>query len=349
MQIRSITDNEKDIYDEAVTHPLQSYDWGEFKKTTGQNIERFGLFENDKMINAFQASFHKIPFIGSTVGYIPKGCMPDSEQLDALKEFAYRQKAIFIKLEPNVAHPADTSSVINNIRNSFEQERNFLLQNGAVHGKNLFTKYNFHLDLTPGIDELFDNLRSKTRYNVRLAVKKGVQVVEDTSESGMETYIRLMQETTSRQRFYSHAPQYYRTMWETIGCKANSMLHIFHAIYNGQVLAAWIIFLFNSKLYYPYGASSDAFREVMASNLIMWEVIKYGHENKCSCFDMWGSLGPNPDAKDPWYGFHRFKEGYNPVLMENIGTYDIVYNKFLYKSFNAADKLRWFILRTFHR
>ncbi|MDR0463498.1 MAG: aminoacyltransferase [Treponema sp.] len=343
MQVRSISESEKDIFNSVVTHPLQSYDWGEFKKATGQKIERIGIFDNEKLVNAFQVSFHKIPVIGRTAGYIPKGCMPDADQLTALKEAARKNKAVFIKLEPDIAAAAEISE------NILKSKKDFLLQNKAVNGKNLFTKFNFHLDLTPGIDDIFSNLKSKTRYNVRLAMKKGVQVVEDTSEKGMETYIRLMQETTSRQKFFSHTPQYYRTMWETIGRKENSMMHIFHAMYNDQSLTSWIIFLFNGKLYYPYGASSDAFREVMASNLMMWDMIKYGHENKCVCFDLWGSLGKNPDIKDPWYGFHHFKEGYNPALMENIGTYDLVYNKFLYKSFNAADKLRWFLLRTFHR
>jgi lipid II:glycine glycyltransferase (peptidoglycan interpeptide bridge formation enzyme) len=158
-----------------------------------------------------------------------------------------------------------------------------------------------------------------------------------------------MEETTVRQKFFSHTPSYYRTMWKTIGSEPDSMLHIFHAVYNEQVLVSWIIFLFNGVLYYPYGASSDTYREVMASNLIMWNSINYGCDNKCGKFDLWGSLGPDPDTNDPWYGFHHFKEGYNPVLMENLGTYDMVYNKLYYNLFNFADKLRWLKLRTFGR
>lgn len=343
MQIRPITSSEKELYDQAVSHPLQSYAWGEFKKATGQNTERIGLFDNGKLVSAFQVTFHKIPYAGGTVGYIPKSSMPDIEQLNALKELAAKNKAVFIKLEPNIAAAASAKA------GDLETHDKFLLQNGAVHGKNLFTKYNFHLDLTPGTDALFANLKSKTRYNVRIAMKKGVQIIEDTSEGGMETYIRLMEETTARQKFFSHTPEYYRTMWKTIGNEPNSMMRIFNAVYNGQVLVSWIIFLFNGKLYYPYGASSDAYREVMASNLMMWNSINYGFEKNCSVFDLWGSLGPEPNVKDPWYGFHHFKEGFNPVLMENLGTYDLVYRKSYYKLFNFADKLRWMILRAFRR
>jgi len=345
MQIKSITENDKELYDSAVSHPLQSYAWGEFKKAMGQNVERICIYENNnqKPLSAFQASFHKIPYIGGTVGYLPKGCMPDTDQISALKEISLKQKAVFIKLEPDVYAGFDCDGGV------FKEQKDFLLENGAVAGKSLFTKYNFHLDLTPSLDDLFAGFKSKTRYNVRLAEKKGVKITEDSTENGMETYIRLMLETTSRQKFFSHTPAYYRTMWNVIGKQENSMMRIFHAMYQEQPLVSWIIFLFNGKLYYPYGASSDAYREVMASNLMMWEMIKYGHEKSCACFDLWGSLGPEPDSKDPWYGFHRFKEGYSPALMQNIGTYDLVNKKFMYKSFNLADKARWFILRRFRR
>jgi len=342
-EIRSITESENELYDKTVSHPLQSSTWGEFKKAMGQNVECVGIFDNKKLTSAFQVSFHKVPYSGCTVGYFPKGILPDADHIKALKEIAVKNKAIFIKLEPDTAVPANSQKII------LEEADKFLLDNGAVHGKNLFTKFNFHIDLTPGAETLFNNLKSKTRYNTRLAMKKGVQIVEDTSENGMEVFIRLMQETTKRQKFYSHTPEYYRMMWKIIGNRSDSMMHIFHAMFNGQALVSWIVFLFNEKLYYPYGASSDAHREVMASNIMMWDTIKYGCCNNCSSFDLWGSLGPNPDTNDPWYGFHHFKEGYNPVLMENIGTYDIVYNKFLYKSFNFADKLRWLILRALKR
>jgi lipid II:glycine glycyltransferase (peptidoglycan interpeptide bridge formation enzyme) len=341
MLIRPINNDEQALYDQAVSHPLQSFAWGEFKKAMGQKVERVGFFDNGKLIHGLQISFHDVPVLGGTVGYVPKSFMPDLEQIGALKDLADKHNAIFVKLEPNVAIAANSSKA------GFEAVNKFMLQNGAKHGKPLFTKYTFNIDLTPSVDELFANLHSKTRYNVRLAMKKGVQIIEDTSDSGMETYIRLMEQTTARKGFFSHTPEYYRTMWKTIGREVDSMLHIFHAVYNNQVLASWIVFLFNGKLYYPYGASSDAHKEVMASNLMMWEAISYGHEKGCSDFDLWGSLGPNPNKRDSWYGFHHFKEGYNPVLMENLGTYDLVYNNLNYKLFGVADTLRWLKLRTF--
>ena len=122
-------------------------------------------------------------------------------------------------------------------------------------------------------------------------------------------------------------------------------MHIFKAMYENKPLTVWIIFVFNGKLYYPYGASSRENKEVMASNLMMWEVIKYGKSLNLNVFDMWGSLGPNPDPKDPFYGFHRFKEGYGGVLAVYLGTFDYVINHQFYPIFRVVEDWRWKLLK----
>ncbi len=336
MLARSITLEEKDIYNQAVTHPLQSWEWGEFKKLTGQRLERVGFFDNGKLVSAIQVTFHQAPG-GYTVGYLPKGPMPDEEQIKAVAQIAKKHQAIFVKMEPNVMIPADSKN------SAFATIDKFLTSRNGVKGKPLFTPYTFLLDLNCTEEELFARLHSKTRYNIRLAVKKGVTIIDDSSEGGLETFLRLLRETTTRQSFYAHDDQYYRDLWKMM--KNTDIMHVFHAVYDQTVLVSWIVFLFNGRLYYPYGASSSLHREVMASNLMMWEVIKYGHEHGAKSFDMWGALGPDPNPNDPWYGFHHFKEGYGGKLMKNFDTYDMVYNPAMYKVFNLANALRWSGLR----
>ncbi len=336
MLIRQIREEEKELYNQVVNHPLQSWEWGEFKKKTQAKIERVGVFERGKLTKAFQVSFHHIPVINRTAGYLPKSYMPDEDQLVVLKDLGKKHSAIFVKIEPNVAHPVNEADADDEIRK-------FLLDHGATYGKPLFTKYTFMLDLTPTEEELFANLNSKTRYNVRLAIKKSVTIVEDTTKKGMETYLEILKETTKRQGFYAHTPEYFRTMWQVLG--SSGMLRIFHAVYNDQVLATWIMFVFNGVLYYPYGASRSAHRNVMASNLMMWEMIRFGKSLKCKKFDMWGALGPKADKKHPWYGFHRFKAGYGGVLTEFLGTYDVLVDPPMYKIYTIGDSLRWKFLK----
>lgn len=329
MLVRVIRPEEKDLYDKVVRHPLQSWAWGEFRSKTGQEVERIGIFQNGRLTQGLQVTFHKVPVIGGTVGYLPKGPLPTEDQLAILKELGQRHNAIHIKFEPNTV--TDPEAI------------KFLLSKGLVSGKPLFTKYTFQLDITPDEETLFANLESKTRYNVNLAYKKGVQIFDNTSEAGLEQHLAILKETTNRQGFYAHSPEYFHTMWAEL--KDTGMIKILEAHYEGKVLVSWILFIFNGVLYYPYGASSSEHRNVMASNLMMWEAIKYGKANGCKSFDMWGSLGPEPDSKHPWYGFHRFKKGYGGQLVEFIGTFDYPLNIPKYQIFNLIDTWRWRFLR----
>ena len=337
MLLRPLREEEKNLFNSVVHHPLQSWGWGNFRKKTGVNVERVGFFDNGKLDHAEQVFFHKIPMMGSmTAGYFPKGDMPDDEQLNAIRQIAKQHQAIFVKIEPNVGHKVDTLSAL-------PQVAKFLQDNGAVPGRPLFTKYTFQLDLRPTEDELFAKLNSKTRYNINLAFKKGVQIFENTTKEGMEEYIKILEETTKRQGFYAHSPSYFRTMWEELG--NSGMLHIFQAVYEEKILVSWVMFIFDGVLYYPYGASRSEHRDVMASNLMMWEMIKFGKQMQCKMFDMWGSLGPEPNEKDPWFGFHRFKKGYGGDLVEFLGTYDLVINPPVYSIYKLVENVRWKVLR----
>lgn len=337
MLIRSVRDEERAQYDAVVQHPLQSWGWGEFRKQTGVAVERLGFYEEGKLVNGLQVSFHPLPVIGKTAGYVPKGFSPDEDQLAALRKLGEQHNALFIKLEPNVSRPAAAGTA------EHEAVRKFLTDHNCRPGRPLFTRYTFELDLIPDEEMLFANLSSKTRYNVRLAQKKGVTIFENTTQEGLDIYLNILKETTARQGFYAHGPEYFQKMWDVLG--DTGMIRILNAVYENKVLVSWIVFLFNGVIYYPYGASIRENRDVMASNLMMWEVIRLGKKEGCTKLDMWGSLGPQPNTKDPWYGFHRFKEGYGGTLTEFVGTYDLVLDPMMYQLFQAADSVRWKFLR----
>lgn len=301
-------------------HPLQSPAWTEFRRRTGVKTIR---------IKNYRLTVHPLPKLPYTIIYFPKGPAPDEKMLDSLKELGQKERAILIKLEPNA-------------RYNQELEK-FLLAHGCGKGRPLFTKYTFQLDLNKSENELLAGMKSKTRYNIRLAQRRGVKVEEDDSEKAFETYLKLTTETTQRQGFFAHTPTYHRQMWQTM--RQAKIAHLFKASLGNQILATYIFFVYDGILYYPYGASTREHREVMAPYLIFWEAIKFGKKLGCQIFDMWGSLGPNPDTKNPWYGFHRFKEGFGGQLVEFIGTYDLVINSVLYPLYNFANTLRWIFLR----
>lgn len=337
MIIRTVGPQEKQQFDAVATHPLQSWAWGEFRRATGVHVARTGVFSDaGKMVQGMQVTFHPIPLLGGNAGYFPKGLQPTEETLLALKDLGKNNNAVFIKLEPNLQFPAGKTEY-------FQDVEQLLHENDAVPAQALFTPYSFVMDLTPDVETLLANCQSKTRYNIRLAQRKGVEIVEDTTEAGMEEYITLLEETTQRQNFYAHNGAYFRTMWKTLG--DSGMMHILKARYENKTLAVWVLFLFNGVGYYPYGASSRDHKDVMASNLMMWEALQFAKAHGCTSFDMWGALGPKADPQDKWYGFHRFKEGYGAPLMQSLQTHDLLVNPPLYQIFKLGNSLRWSYLR----
>ncbi len=337
--VREITQKEKAVYDKVVSHIIQSWEWGEFRRKTGVDVVRLGHFDGKKLSSSYQMTFHPVPFSKVTIGYLPKGPMPTKTTVEAIRNVARDKKAAFVKLEPNV---------IDDKRLTRNDER--FAKIGLVRSsKSLFTKYNFLLDLTKDEDQLLAAMHPKTRYNIRLAQKKGVRVYESTRDSDFEIYLKLYFETTRRQKYFGHTPHYHRLMWETL--KPAGMTRVLIARYqkpgtrNQVPLVAWMLLNFGDTIYYPYGGSSTEHKEVMASNLVAWEAIRFGKKMKLKTFDMWGALPPQTKESDPWYGFHRFKAGYGGKHIQYVGTYDLVLRPSLYQILNVADKLRWTILQ----
>ncbi|MFH2019453.1 MAG: peptidoglycan bridge formation glycyltransferase FemA/FemB family protein [bacterium] len=332
MERREVTDEKyRREWNKLALHPLQTWEWGGFRATTGVRVVRYGIFNNNKLIEPITITIHRIPHTPWTIGYLPKGNKPTRELMKVLDEVSKKNKCIYIKLEPKV------------------EKGNEWKKLGLVEGKPLFTKYNFVLNATKSEEELLKQMKQKTRYNIRVAEKNGVEVGIDNSNEAFEEYLHLTKETTERQGFYAHSEKYHRQMWEMLGKNKtkDGMLtaELMVAKYQGKIITTWVLFTLNDTLYYPYGASSRDHREVMANNLVMWEVIRLAKARGLKYLDMWGALGPEPDKNDPWYGFHKFKEGYGGRLVEYAGTWDYVARPLLYYPLRVIELLRWKILR----
>ena len=292
-------------------HPLQTKEWGEFRNEWG-NVVSFS--------KAGLIIFSKVPHTKFTIGTLIKGSKPTKDDIKEIQKVGKENNAIFVKLEPNVL----TDSKIVDTFKSW----------GLVRGKTLFTPTSFWIDLTKSEDELLKSFSSKTRYNIRLAQKHGVKVEIDNSDEAFEKYLELTAETNKRQGFYSHTPKYHKLMWKYLKDK---VAHILTASYQGEVVSTWVLFAHDGFLYYPYGASTDRHKEVMANNLMMWEAIKFGKKLGLSTFDLWG--------REEGKGFTKFKEGYNPRVVEFLGSWDLILSKPLYYLYRTADKIRWILLR----
>jgi len=328
MTTKLLTDKDQKIYNSVVRHPVQTWEWGEFQKSQGHSIFRFGVFDSkDKIKSGFTVSFHKVPKTKYSIGTILRGPAVNDEMLANIKKIAIENNAIFIKFEPDIS----------------KQKLSMNFSAMQVSPKVAFYPNTFLVDLTKTEEELLSAMHPKTRYNIKVANRYGVEVKEMTNDKGFEIYLKLLFDTTKRQGFYLHGQKYHRDMWKLL--KDTDIPHIMLASYQDKVLSAFMLFKLKDQLFYPYGASLDLFRETMAPTLLMWESIKLGKTMKCNVFDMWGCLGPDAKETENGFGFHRFKLGFGGELFQYIGTYDFVINRPLYNLYNFIDKYRWRLLR----
>ena len=295
-------------------HPLQTKEWAEFRKDWGNEIAQ---------VSGNYLTIHKVPFLGK-IAIFEKGPAPTKQMLKELTDYSRQHGLIFVKLEPNEIKNVKLTKLLKDF--------------GAVAGKTLFTPTTFWIDLTKSEEELLKGFSSKTRYNIRLAERRGVTVTEDNSDKAFETYLKLTRETVNRQKFFAHNEKYHRLMWKHL--KPAGIAHLLTAKYQNRIIAAWILFAHKDFLYYPYGASSSDPNDyrLMPSALLMWEAIKFGKKLNLKTFDLWG--------REPGKGFTKFKEGYNPQVIEFLGTWDLVINKPLYYLYILLEQIRWLVLRT---
>ncbi|GIW63040.1 MAG: peptidoglycan bridge formation protein FemAB [Patescibacteria group bacterium] len=310
-------------YEKYSRHPMQSYYWGQARSETGVEVYRFGKFVNNKLTAVFQMTVHKLPYLNWKLGYLARTNEVNEDLLRFLNQFSKDNNIFLIKIEPYIF-----------VTDNYKLPK---LKNFVKSTTPLFPEWTQILDLSPSESELLSKMKPKTRYNIRLAQKKGVIVKEISNDYGFKIFSDLYFQTCKRQNYKGHNEFYHKVIWRNL---KNKIAHILIAFYKNKPLAAYEIFLYKNRLYYPYGGSSTKYRNLMASNLLMWETIRFGKRNQAEFFDMWGSLPPNYNPNDPWAGFTKFKQGYGTKFEQTVGSWDLVINNLKYQIFKQLWKLR---------
>lgn len=286
---------------------MQSVEWGEFRSRMGNKVSRV-VGENEYLI-----MWTRIKPTNLWFGYCPMSQMPTEKDTKRLSDEAIKENGIGIRFEPN-----HVSSIKYHVSSILKK------------GRHLFKPKTFWIDLTQSEEELQKKMHPKTRYNIRLAQKHGVQITEDPD--CIEDYLKLMfWKTTKRQKIYAHSEKYHRELSKL------SFVHLFKATFQEKVIAVWMIFAYDKFIYYAYGAFDDDYKQVMAPVLGLSEIIKWGKKNGYETLDLWGA--------EEGKGFARFKEQFGPSLVEMVGTYDLPVSPLLYRLFRIIEEIRWKILR----
>jgi peptidoglycan pentaglycine glycine transferase (the first glycine) len=339
MPIVSLSNWNQFVASHPNAHLLQTGEWGEIKSAFGWKPVRI-ICGN---VSA-QILFRKLP-LGFTIGYIPKPAfgnplpLLDQELWREIDLVCKKNRAIFLKLEPDLWQDAESNKLPTLAPDAH-------LPRTQVPGSAGVTNYSLHLsphniqpprtvivDIKDSEEQILARMKQKTRYNIRLAEKKGVAV---RAWNDMEAFHNMMLLTGKRDGFGVHSREYYQRAYDLLHPK--QMGELLLAEYEGKPLAALFIARNGNRAYYLYGASTDEERNRMPTYLLQWEAMKWAKAHGCEEYDLWGApdeeeatLEANFETRhDGLWGVYRFKRGFGGELKRAVQAMDRVYNPLLY-------------------
>ncbi len=326
-----ITDNDKEklekyrsfVENSSNGSFMQDVAWAKIKK----NWEHFYVYieENGEIVIGMTVLIQKIPKIQRSIMYSPRGPVGKIEDSELLKKLLQEieplvteYKVFCFKTDPNVFFS-------DQVRESFKKAGFLSSPKSPKRQKIIQPVYHMVLSLkNKSREQVFESFLPKTRYNIRLAKKKGIDVTFSNTEEDLKTFYDLFLVTTKRNQFPGKSYDYFK---ELLNSFDSEHLRIYVARYCGQALAAAITLKYGEEVFYLYGASSNEMRNFMPTYLLQWEMIQWGIENNCSRYNFGGLASP-----DTTTGLYRFKEGFchKEGMVEYTGEFTKVYDPFFY-------------------
>ncbi len=314
-------------------HLLQTWEWGEVKSQVGWQAHHRVWRDGDQIVAAALVLERTINLGGMAarlrMHYTPKGpLLADWEDaalrkrvLGDLESFARQRGAFLLKIDPEV--PVGTG--IPGAEDAQEGLAGQTLIGELQHSGWRFSdeqvqfRNTVMIDLAPDEDALLAAMKSKTRYNVRLAGRRGVSVRQG-GEEDLEMLYSLYAETAIRDEFAIRGKEYYLALWRTF--LSAGMLVPLIAEVEGQAVAGLMLFIFGDSSWYIHGMSSEAHRNLMPTYLLQWEAMRVAKAKGCRWYDLWGA--PNEfDENDSMWGVYRFKEGLGGKVIRTVGAWDL--------------------------
>lgn len=321
-----ITSNEKFIQQHSPDGGfLQSEVWRKFQAAFGHttlHIYREGFWAN--IIE------HRLPLVGKYF-YVPRGPVIGAESeksqvasnLSELSSVAGKEGAGWIRIEP-----ADDSRL--------QLIKEIVGQEIVKAPHDMQPKELWIVDISAEPEELLKLMKSKTRYNIRLAEKKGVEIFVSRGIADVERFLDLIEITAKRDRITSHPREYYERMIASIPVEN---MELFLARYNGKIIAGAMVSFYGATATYLHGASDDAERNVMAPYLLQWRAMLKARERGCQRYDF-GGVSADPASQ--WAGITRFKSGFGSGIQALTfpGSYDIILSPIKYWAYRILQKIR---------
>ena len=313
-------------------HLLQTWEWGQVKSAYGWQAYHKVWEETGQVVAAAMVLERTINLGGMAarlrMHYTPKGPLLidwsdvglRQRVIADLEKFSRQRGAFLLKLDPDlpvgVGEPGAEGAPEGLIGESLIAE----LKAGGWHFSDEQVQFRntVLIDLTRSEEDLLAAMKQKTRYNIRLAGRKGVTVRRGTTEDFKPLY-QMYAETAVRDGFAIRGEDYYLTVWQTFFSR--EMLIPLIAEVEGVAVAGLMLFFFGGRCWYLYGMSTEQHRNLMPTYLLQWEAILAGKQAGCRVYDLWGA----PDEfteQDSMWGVYRFKQGLGGEVLRTIGAWD---------------------------
>ncbi|MBE7029831.1 MAG: peptidoglycan bridge formation glycyltransferase FemA/FemB family protein [Ruminococcaceae bacterium] len=321
------------------THPetsfMQGPEWAKVKDDNWQNEVIISEDEAGNIRGSLSVLIRKVPMFPCTMMYAPRGPVCDvddketfAELIEGAKQIAKKHNCYVLKLDPDVESENEAFT-------QMVRSMGFRLKNASKNFEGIQPRFVFRLDIKDKTeDEVMEVFHSKTRYNIRLAVRKGVTVRLGTRED-LKTFHDIMVVTGTRDEFVVRTLGYFEKMYDCLG---SEFVRLYLAEHEGKVIAGTLAIYYGNKVWYLYGASANEARNVMPNYLLQWEMIRWAIEKKCDIYDFRGVSG-DLDESNPLYGLYRFKKGFNGKFTEFIGEMDYVFSPFWYVVVEKGEKI----------
>lgn len=336
-------------------HLLQTWEWAKFKSAYGWEPIPLASFRRDDTGQIVEAAAMLLKkqilrrgFARRlSILYVPKGPLLDWSNkalrdavLDDLRNIAIKAGAIFIKMDPDVilGHGVPGSVEAREAENGAQIQRELRQRGWLFASDQIQFRNTVLLDLRRPDDQILAEMAQKTRYNLRLAAKRGV-TVRDARREDLPRLYAMYAETSRRDGFVIRDRGYYETVWRAFmenherGLEPAAEALI--AEVEDEPVAALFLFRFARQAYYLYGMSREAHREKMPNQLLQWEAIRRAKQRGCEVYDLWGA----PDEfrpGDPLWGVFRFKQGFGGELVRTLGAWDYPASSFWYQFYTGV-------------
>jgi peptidoglycan pentaglycine glycine transferase (the first glycine) len=346
VRIQNASTWDRALLDLPNPHVLQSWAWGEFKSQHGWSATRLLFQEDGCTVAAASVLRRKLSLLPVSVLYVPKGPALDWADtalavrvLAELEGMARQRRVIFCKIDPDIYYCDDTpppssprlkgGSRGGRPANAEAVARVLAGRNWRFSDEQIQFRNTVLLDLGRSEDEILAAMKQKTRYNIGLAARRGVEVRRGTAKD-LVTFYQLYLETSRRDHFLIRSPEYYYDVWG--GFLEVGQAQLLLASVEGEVVAGLMLFTFGPTAWYMYGASSDRYRERMPNYLLQWAAIRHARAAGCTLYNLWGAPD-NLDESDPMWGVYRFKLGLGGELARGLGAWDFAVSQVGYRFF----------------